>query len=185
MHSKKDDESNIEDTIKTEDNEAQDTIKTVDNEAEDISKAHPGPTLDEMIKSESAHSPSALCCYSFSAYHTHKDPRSFRDYVNVLADATPPAPSHLEEDDDIKKWKYRQLRTSNYLSQNHLHWNANPPHFRTVTATLDHLLVVFKDHKHPKQQIWNYYDTFLKVNNTDYKDSPFISQVSAKALFNQ
>lgn len=56
---------------------------------------------------------------------------------------------------------------------------------RTVTATLAHLLDTFKNHDDPKQHAWWYYDAFLKVNNTDYKESPFMAQASAKALFRQ
>lgn len=54
-----------------------------------------------------------------------------------------------------------------------------------VTATLKHLLAVFKDEPDPKERAWQYYQAWLIVNNTDFKESPFMSYASARGLFAQ
>ena len=62
--------------------------------------------------------------------------------------------------------------------------NANllPP-CHAVTATLDHLVEVFKDEKNPREAAYHFYDTWLIVDKEDYIDSPFWDYKSAKSLF--
>ncbi|KAF6234227.1 hypothetical protein HO173_007647 [Letharia columbiana] len=88
------------------------------------------------------------------------DPIAFRRYVTVLADHTPQAPPDLYGD-AFRNWESRQL----------------------LTATLSHLLAVFRDQDDPRQHAWWFYEAWLVVNNTDYKESPFVSFGSARSLF--
>lgn len=188
MESSKKEEDKKEDTINAEGaNQAK---------AEDATQVNNGPpTLEEMIAGKSSHfgchftSPPALTAA------TQKDPIAFRRYVAVLADTTPQAPPDLYGD-AFRQWEYRHLRTSTSSAHPSIHPSrlekkslsetpTNPFTPRTVTATLSHLLAVFKNHGDPQQHAWWYYDAFLKVNNTDYKDSPFMPTASAKALFKQ
>ncbi|KAL9133257.1 MAG: hypothetical protein Q9175_005561 [Cornicularia normoerica] len=175
MESSKKKEDKKEDTINAE--------GANQPKAEDATQVNTSPpTLDEMIAALTA--------------ATQKDPIAFRRYVAVLADTTPQAPPDLYGD-AFRQWQYRHLRTS---TSSAIHLSIHPSRLerkslsetptnpftpRTVTATLSHLLAVFKNHDDPQQHAWWYYDAFLKVNNTDYKDSPFMPTASAKALFKQ
>ncbi|CAD6572675.1 MAG: hypothetical protein ASARMPREDX12_005362 [Alectoria sarmentosa] len=89
-----------------------------------------------------------------------KNPLVLRRYVTMLADQTPQAPPDLYGD-AFRNWQYHHL----------------------LTATLNHLLAVFKHYDDPKQHAFWYYDANLKVNNTDYKASPFMPFASVEALF--
>lgn len=122
------------------------------------------------------------------------DPIAFRCYVTrTLAAATPQAPPDLYGD-EFRKWKYRHLCMFQ-LSLTHsltllllLHTQAQSNETKPqwpVTATLKHLLAVFKDEPDPKERAWQYYQAWLIVNNTDFKESPFMSYASARGLFAQ
>ncbi|KAL9071558.1 MAG: hypothetical protein Q9161_004125 [Pseudevernia consocians] len=64
--------------------------------------------------------------------------------------------------------------------------DSGPPTLeKMLAATLDHLLAVFKGRFDPQHNAWHFYQSWLIVNNTDYKDSPFFSFSSAKSLFVQ